>query len=412
MQREPVRQQRSKRARQQDGVGQRRNLAARTGRCAGAGGDRKARIARLGDEPFAPQGIAQGARRTGGEAAEGEPAPGREPDLVRAGPAGEACDPAQSCGIRSAEGEAGQYSDAAIALGSEPDGIGPRSGGRGGHRRQSAGVGQRRQRVRLEIAHAPHQLGAAADRREAAEQPGCPSGHFRQGDRPEPEIARQAEGDRLGRDRPQSQVHREAIERQRPAAVDGDRDFRRQTRDGAAGLLDRLGECGGVDQLVRRPAGERRGEHEPVRPVARRLVDEPRRQQILDQRRMGIGTDAAQLQLAAAGDLDLAVAVAAGEPGDVGELAGRQRIARRMQAHQQAVAGLHRPQGARAPAAPHRIGRRNVHSAASRPESIAAELSRLRQSPRCCASLRRERIEAAAGAFACSNARQIAGSPQ
>ena len=167
-------------------------------------------------------------------------------------------------------------------------------------------------------------------------------------------------------------------------------------------VLDGLCQGERVEAVVRVETGQRGYDCQPVRAVALRLGQALALQES-EQAGIGLVAHAADLQVAAGGDVEMAVAAFPRSLGDRTRLVGREPAGRRMQAHEQAVAGLHRPADARAPAAAPFADRMRAHSAASfRPSSkkAATELRRLSQRPRARASAKRSRMAWAAAGLA------------
>ena len=123
------------------------------------------------------------------------------------------------------------------------------------------------------------------------------------------------------------------------------------------------------------------------------------RAQRRDQRRMGHGRDAAQLQVGATGQLDHAVAISLGGIGDGLGLGRVKTPAGGADAYHPPVAGLHRLQRAGAPAADH-----------DSPAMI--EFRRVTHRPASCSRWNRSRIAARAAGLACSMKSTISGRPK
>src|SRR5271166_5823955 len=121
--------------------------------------------------------------------------------------------------------------------------------------------------------------------------------------------------------------------------------------------------------------------------------------------------DAAHLQVGAPGQDDRAVAAGDRGLGDRRRLAGRQAPARSMHARKQPVAGLHWPQGPRAPALAARGNRSHAASLSKEVKMVLHELRRERQKPRRAASSNTPAIWVAAARLASTRKARTASSP-
>ncbi len=170
------------------------------------------------------------------------------------------------------------------------------------------------------------------------------------------------------------------------------------------------------DRLHGRDHGEdirprkRRVEGQALRSAVLARVAEACRRENPDHASVALRRHAADLQVAPGRHVEEAVPALAGRTGRRANLPGREPAGDRVEAHEEPVAGRHRPGEAGAPAA---AGRRvHAHSAASRGSRAESELRRLCHRPRSRSSAKRDRSASATPGFASSIAASTSGSPR